>query len=613
MKKADKGIVPCLAVMLGFIFVAFGTGGCPAEAKAEKSYAAPALMTAPARSYVEDNRNAQDYKVWGNVVENYITETENGYMRVAASYDGKVHVEYYDAAFQLLSVETITKELELFGGFYAGADAYYLVFGQENLNEDDSREVFRIVKYDKKWNRLGAASLYGANTVVPFYSGSLRMAEYGGFLYIRTCHEMYASDDGLNHQANVMIQVDEASMQAVDSYTDIFNADVGYVSHSFNQFILVDDAANLVGLDHGDAYPRSVVLGTYTNKAGEGSFCTSYDCYRNVDLFDFPGEIGENETGASVGGFEYSDTSYLTALSSVDWNESDDYSAARNIYILATDRGNINSTKTIKLTNYPSDGKRGASTPQLVKINNKSFLLLWTGEDDAKVSYTYLDESGNRVSDIYTADGHLSDCKPIVANGEAVWYACTGGHIVFYTIDQNGQFKIENRRTLSSGNVKASLSGVPCTYTGKRCKPRVAVMDGAERLEEDGDYRVVYKNNKNVGTATALISGMDLYTGTIKLTFKIVPETPASLYVRYNSSGTLTCEWSKSEKASGYQIQYKNGKKKKIVTVRSASASRKVIRGLKNGPYQVRIRAIKQKSGKTYCSRWSFWVSLGFF
>ena len=39
---------------------------------------------------------------------------------------------------------------------------------QSNAAESDSAEVIRVVKYDKDWNRLGAASLKGANTTIPF-------------------------------------------------------------------------------------------------------------------------------------------------------------------------------------------------------------------------------------------------------------------------------------------------------------------------------------------------------------------------------------------------------------------------------------------------------------
>ena len=82
------------------------------------------------------------------------------------------------------------------------------------------------------------------------------MDEYGGYLYIHSCHTMYTSSDGLNHQANLSFSVREADMEITDSFSGVANISAGYVSHSFNQFILVDQDANIVTLDHSDAYPR---------------------------------------------------------------------------------------------------------------------------------------------------------------------------------------------------------------------------------------------------------------------------------------------------------------------------------------------------------------------
>lgn len=52
--------------------------------------------------------------------------TDNGYMRVA--YDGsKVRVEYYDTQFNLQRKGSLDLELPIWGGFYAGQDAYIIL------------------------------------------------------------------------------------------------------------------------------------------------------------------------------------------------------------------------------------------------------------------------------------------------------------------------------------------------------------------------------------------------------------------------------------------------------------------------------------------------------
>ncbi len=112
-------------------------------------------------------------------------------------------------------------------------------------------------KYSKDWKSQGSCSLFGANTTYPFDAGSARMASYGNYLFIRTCHEMYGG-----HQANVTFSVDTSTMSVVDQLTGIQNSEFGYVSHSFNQFIQIDNGT-LLGCDHGDAYPRAITVLQY--------------------------------------------------------------------------------------------------------------------------------------------------------------------------------------------------------------------------------------------------------------------------------------------------------------------------------------------------------------
>lgn len=249
------------------------------------------------------NISAQNYSVWASPVKSHLVSLNDGsFMRVQyLSSDGRVLIEYYDSEYNLTSRKYIEKDLPVYGGFYAGADAYYILTGQNNPDENDSVEVFRITKYDKNWNRLSSAGLYGANTTKPFRAGSARFAESGNYLIIRTCHEMYTNpEDGLNHQANVTVQLDTENMIITDSYWSVMNSKYGYVSHSFNQFVAVD-GGRIVALDHGDAYPRSIVLIKYKADVSTGKFVPSYYNTCDVtDMFSISGNIGDNYTNCSV-------------------------------------------------------------------------------------------------------------------------------------------------------------------------------------------------------------------------------------------------------------------------------------------------------------------------
>ena len=114
-----------------------------------------------------------------------------------------ITIDIYDKQYNLIDSKKIDFELPLFGGFYSGKEYNYIVFGQENIEENHNKEVIRIVKYDKDYNRIGNASIKGGEsfTIRPFNSGSGEMAEYRDILVLHTARERYTTDDGLNHQS----------------------------------------------------------------------------------------------------------------------------------------------------------------------------------------------------------------------------------------------------------------------------------------------------------------------------------------------------------------------------------------------------------------------------
>lgn len=381
-----------------------------------------------------NNIEQQDYYDWSTPVYSYLTESAEGeLMRVQANRaDGPYQVEYFDADYRSLRSVQVPRELPLFGGFYAMENSYYILSGQDNPDESASVECYRITKYDSDWNRLDSVGLYDCNTTIPFRAGSARMAHSGNMLLIRTCHEMYTTpDDGLRHQANVTIQVNTDTMQITDSFTDVMYYTAGYVSHSFNQFIQIEDD-HIVAVDHGDAYPRCIVLIRYPTNVSSGKFF-SWEC-EATGMQMFAGNIGENYTGASVGGFELSDSSYLVAYNSVPQDEHFRDYKTRNIYVSVKDKASGDVTIR-QITDY-AEGEFTASTPHLVKISGDSFLLLWS--QYGNVYYTELNGSGEPVSDTYCMqDSFLSDCKPVVFGDKVVWYTRENSVITFYEIDTN--------------------------------------------------------------------------------------------------------------------------------------------------------------------------------
>lgn len=399
---------------------------------------------------VSDNRDANSYLRWAKPVTSYLYESPDGgltrveYLPSEKEYqnvdgvwqtvtvsEARLLVETYSGELEITSSRSIPLELPIWGGFFAGETYNFVIVGQENTEESDSKEVIRVVKYSKDWKRLGSAGLFGANTTVPFDAGSLRCDEYGGTLYIRTCHEMYTTPDGLNHQANVTMAVEEETMKVTDSYTIVMNSSVGYVSHSFNQFVLIDSEARIVTVDHGDAHPRSLTLMVYDTPAGNGKFSGSVS---GADVVTFPGAAGANTTGASVGGLAETTNGYAVAYSYDGAGNSDD-TRNRSVYLGFVGKSGL-SAGTV-LVSEP-----GVHTPVLAPTGLDGGWILWqpvdeSGYDTDTVSFARYSADGT-VGQTRTMEAALSDCAPIRYQGKTVWYVTDGSTLRFFALDDNG-------------------------------------------------------------------------------------------------------------------------------------------------------------------------------
>ncbi len=520
-------------------------------------------------AYSGSNVNDQDYVQWSDTVKSYLTVCDNGnYMRVqSGAIEGKLLVEYYSSDFEPLSTKLIDNELPVFGAFYDSGNNYYVLSGQENPKQNDSLEVFRITKYDKNWNKIKSCGLYGANTTVPFDAGSARMTHSGDHLLVRTCHKMYKSSDGNNHQANVTIEVDMPSMTITDSYTGVMNVDYGYVSHSFNQFIKTD-GNHIVALDHGDAHPRSAVLVKYNSDFTTGKFFPSYfEQVSNIDVVTYPEYTAGhyNYTGAAIGGFDVSSSSYIVAQSTVELDYINT-SETRNVYVSAVSK-DLSTNKLNKITSY-AEGTASASAPQLVKINNNSFLLLWAR--DTKVSCVKLNADGTVNGSIHTFEGSLSDCQPVIKNGRAVWYVYDKNNVTFNSLNLSNldDIKTVDVKTGHDYETKyASKTDGTVTQTCKSCgyvnkftvptsttvywrtdlsntsfssvlsKTQFSVGDSIDFwLYDDTDYTVEFSDRSMVS-----VNKLENYANDIRrITFKNGGSLTIKIYPTYNPSVAKT-------------------------------------------------------------------------
>ena len=158
---------------------------------------------------------------------------------------------------------------------------------------------------------------------------------------------------------------------------------------------------------------------------------------------------------------------------------------------------------------------------------------------------------------------------------------------------------------ISSANVSSVKDQI---YTGKKTTPGVTVKYNEKMLAEGKDYTLSFRNNKKIGVATILISGMGDYTGETTKTFNIIPET-VNITGLKPGKNTLTVKWKKSSSVTGYEIQYgtdKKFRKAETTTVEKGKTTSAAIKDLKSKKtYYVRIRSYKTVNGTIYYSNWS--------
>lgn len=401
----------------------------------------------------------------GYIRKSFLTETGDGYMRVA--YDKsdaenpEILVEYYDAQMNYLSGGTMALELPIWGGFYAGQDAYYLVEGQNNEAEDNSAEVIRVIKYDKNWKRLGAASItsdpniFGGQVRYPFDAGNVTMAEAGGTLFIATGHEGYVdSSVGQGHQGLLVITVDTDSMTGSFARANLY--------HSFAQCLALQDN-DLYLYEQSEGNERTQLTAYDASTMETTGFC---------GVLDYGGERTDSwavPCYASVDDVAVSAANVLGIGTSIDQTQYANVSSktAHNIYLTVTPRDDLTKagTRQIWLTDYEGDGHAFTGL-NMTRINDDRFLVCWEERESQEdqeggiplgdpsdplshwtMHYLFINGSGDVVSDEFTQRASLCDCHPIVEDGKAVYFASSYNTLDFYTIDgSTGAFTKKEHR-----------------------------------------------------------------------------------------------------------------------------------------------------------------------
>ena len=367
----------------------------------------------------------------------YLTKISGGYMRVFAR-DTDFVIQYFGDDFSYQSSRTLAFELPIFCGFYASDNGfYYVLTGQTNPNEDDTVEVLRLTKYDTSWNRIASAPLTSCNTISP--AAQAAFTESGDYIFVHTCHTMYKSSDGLNHQANLSYTVNTNTMSVYYSRSYVSNVSTGYVSHSFAQAAEID-SDHVITVDHGDAYPRSFVLCRYDGSLSSGN-PTSGGWYQSVSyihVLQFAGSIGNNTTHASLGGLAVTQDGYLVAGTSADQSSYDN--TDQNVFISFVP-SDLSSSNIQWLT---TDGVSTQYTaPRIISIDSDLVAAVWANTANGYVYLQYFHANGTPYGPARCTSGYIN-CTPVVSGNHLVWYSCDyTSTVTFHSESLPGEYIVD--------------------------------------------------------------------------------------------------------------------------------------------------------------------------
>ncbi|GGG08138.1 hypothetical protein [Paenibacillus abyssi] len=356
------------------------------------------------------------YSNWFRPSERYLFRTGDR-INLLEIKDQTIYIQQFAADFSKLEETTVRMELPLFGGFHMDDDGnYYIVYGQENMEESDDKTVYRVVKYDASWTNTGQADITGVYVSRPFDGSNLTMDSSGGKLVIHSARLRYVTpDDGLRHQSNISFLIDTGSMAVLQKggqWPD------NHVSHSFATYVRFD-GDRIVYADHGDAYPRGFVL-----QVEEYGSIT-----KTIDLALFPGNTGDNYTGAYLGGLESSASNYLVAGSNSVFTYPA-YRSSQNVFLSVVPKTahNIMDVKTVMLTDHPANSDIRIRETHLSRVNENKFVLLWReyheNTSDQALYYAVVDGQGEILQKPVKLAGVPSpgNMTPLVQGNTLTWY-----------------------------------------------------------------------------------------------------------------------------------------------------------------------------------------------
>ena len=286
-----------------------------------------------------------------------------------------------------------------------------------------------------------------------------------------------------------------------------YTADVPANAGNYSIKAVIAESANYQGKE---------VTNTFSIAKADFSLVTIADIANET----FTGEAIEPDVTVTFKGKAVDASEYTVGYSNnVDAGTATVTLTTNNVNFAA---GEVNSTKTFQIV------------PASVIISAEDQTVTYNGSAQAYTGAT-------------VAKGSLSIkyATSLDADAEKTTTAPTNAGVYYVTISQTNP-NYTSQDATATFTIEAKMltenmmwqEGDEFVYSGEEvtlADTMFGLTDGNEELEFGTDFTIEYENNVNVGTATATITGLGNYQGTLTTTFEIVREVAIS-FSKNNSS-----------------------------------------------------------------------------
>ena len=270
-----------------------------------------------------------------------------------------------------------------------------------------------------------------------------------------------------------------------------------------------------------DAPVKGVALDTTVDLGGTTAYTGTVDWYK-----------GNTATGTAVTGSAAANQVYtakITLMAKTDESFAkslNNTTTTEGYKVVRTDATHLTLTKT-----FPATAEK---TLTGITIKTCPHTTYTAGEQFNKagmvITAAYDDGS---TKDVQPTHFQFTPVDPLTVNNKEVTISYTEGNVT-----KTAKQKITVYPKALTANMVQSIASQP--YTGSTIEPTVTVKDGRKTLTAGTDYTVTYKDNTNVGTATATVTGTGNYTGSVETKFNITAKALTASMVQDIAAQTYT-------------------------------------------------------------------------